>query len=200
MKLYSLILAGAFVVAAPAADLKTGIAAYESHDYAAAENEFKSVISAEPENATAYAYLALVLAEKNSHDAAAEQARKASELAADSAEARVAMARVQAENGDSAGARRMLDEAVSSNGDDALALYQRGQLRLKDGDYKGAAADLDRAAELRPSLAYAYYYAGLAYSKLNQPDRMVERYQTFMKMKPDAPETAKIRALLRGVR
>jgi tetratricopeptide (TPR) repeat protein len=110
------------------------------------------------------------------------------------------LARVQSENGDTAGARKMLDEAVSANGDDALALYQRGQLRLREGDYRGAAADLDRATELRSSLAYAYYYAGMAYSKLNQPDKMIERYQTFARMKPDAPETAKIRALLRGVR
>jgi len=50
-----------------------------------------------------------------------------------------------------------------------------------------------------PGDPYPYYYAGLAYSRLKRPDRMVDRYQRFIKMKPDAPEVSRIRALLRGI-
>jgi len=78
--------------------------------------------------------------------------------------------------------------------------YYRGMLDAHRKDYAAAARDMDKAIELDPKRAEAYYYAGIAYNQIKKPDKMVERFQAFLKLAPDAPEAAKVKALLRSIR
>ncbi|MEZ5404166.1 MAG: tetratricopeptide repeat protein [Bryobacteraceae bacterium] len=183
-----------------AADLSKGVAAYESHKYADAEKELKAVIASEPDNAAAHAYLSLVQVEQDKNGPAAEEANKAAELSADCTEAKVARARLAVANGEQDKAMAILSEALEAKAGDPLALYHRGLVYLRADQFEAAASDLEKAIEAKPDFAYAYYYAGLAYSKIDKPDKMVDRYQQFVKRNPSAPEAARIRSLLRGVR
>jgi import receptor subunit TOM70 len=183
-----------------AENLGKAVAAYESHDWAAAEKALRSLVASEPENAAAYAYLALVHLEQDKAGPAGEEVSKAGELAADSVETKVARARLAVENGEPDRAMAILSETLEAEPGNTLALYHRGQVYFRSDQFEAAAADFEKVIEEKPDHAYAYYYAGLAYSKLDKPDKMVDRYQQFLKRKPDAPESKRIRALLRGVR
>ena len=49
-------------------------------------------------------------------------------------------------------------------------------------------------------LAYAYHWRGQAYQLKKQVARMVEDYQSFLKLAPEAPEAPAIKVLLAGLR
>ena len=75
-----------------------------------------------------------------------------------------------------------------------------GRVYLGQKKYEKAESVLQEAIEKKPENAYAHYYAGMAYNGMKRPDRMVERFETFLKLAPDAPEAPKVRSLLRSVR
>jgi len=75
--------------------------------------------------------------------------------------------------------------------------YVRGLVHFYKNRFQEAATDLEAASSKRPGNAYAHYYAGLAYSKSGKPDRMLSHFEMFVKMKPDAPEARKVRAVLK---
>ncbi len=195
-----LFLAAAVSRGEESAALAKAVAAYESHEYADAETALQKVVASEPDNAAAHAYLSLVQVEQDKSGPAAEQAAKAAELSESSKEAKVANARLAVEQGDTDRAMAILSSALEANPNDPLVLYHRGLVYLRADQFEASAADLEKVIGAKPDHAYAYYYAGLAYSKLDKPDKMVDRYQQFLKRKPEAPESKRIRALLRGVR
>jgi regulator of sirC expression with transglutaminase-like and TPR domain len=47
---------------------------------------------------------------------------------------------------------------------------------------------------------YAYYWRGQAYQRRKQIARMIEDYQAFLKLAPDAPEAPALRVLLESLR
>lgn len=59
---------------------------------------------------------------------------------------------------------------------------------------------LSAALKAQPNLAYAYYWRGQAYQSKKLIARMVEDYQSFLKLAPDAPEAAAVKVLLAGLR
>lgn len=100
-----------------------------------------------------------------------------------------------------------LDEGVNEathardvNGDLGFAHYQLGLALSRRNDFAAAARALDRAAELMPDFAYAYYYAGVAYQRAKQFNPMAERFQTFLKLAPEAPERKTVQLALNALR
>ena len=68
---------------------------------------------------------------------------------------------------------RGLEKQVKERGDDWVGTYDyliRGILKFKMNDLEGALSDLDKQVKLYEQLADTYYYRGLAYRKMNQPD------------------------------
>jgi Tfp pilus assembly protein PilF len=70
---------------------------------------------------------------------------------------------------------------------------------LKQEKNPEAEAELNEAIKRDPKHAYAHYYMGMAQSKLKRPDRMVMEYEMFLQLAPQAPEAARVRALLRSI-
>jgi tetratricopeptide (TPR) repeat protein len=66
--------------------------------------------------------------------------------------------------------------------------------------YKEAVPQLETAIKQDAENAYAYYYAGLAYSNTKRPDKMVESFNNFLRLEPKAPEAAKVRSFLKSSR
>jgi tetratricopeptide (TPR) repeat protein len=83
---------------------------------------------------------------------------------------------------------------------DFHALYQLGLAKSRRDDWTGAFEAFERAAALNPGFAYAHYYAGLAASRIQRPDRMAVHFEQFLQMAPNAPERAAVMSIMRTVR
>jgi tetratricopeptide (TPR) repeat protein len=184
----------------PAENLQKAEELYKTAKYAEAETNLRGVISKEPTNARARYLLGMSLLEQGKIDQSEAELRKAAEGAQAADQIKVGLARVQIERKQMDKALPLLDEAVSANPKNADAYYYRGVVRANRQDFKGAAADLDKVLEFTPNHAKAHYYDGLSYHRLGRPDKMVEHFQIFLKLAPNAPEAERVRSLLRSVR
>jgi tetratricopeptide (TPR) repeat protein len=179
-------------------------------DYKQAESVVREVLGEAPENADANYVLGLSLLGQDRFKEAEEALLKAdkaasSEGAAPSTSPRpeaiqVGLARAYMDQKELDKAGEALARADKMKPDDPDVYYYRGMLDAHRQDYAAAARDMDKTIELDPKRAHAYYYSGIAYNQIKRPDKMVERFQMFLKLAPDAPEAAKVRALLRVVR
>lgn len=78
--------------------------------------------------------------------------------------------------------------------------FELGRAYASRADPAAAARAFDRCADADPMFAYAYYYAALAYDRVNRPDLMALRMDTFLKLAPQAPERPEVESILRTIR
>lgn len=195
----------AFQTTLVAADTQKGIELYQSHKYNEATAELKQAVANKPDDVRARYYLGLSLLEQQNYpeaqaqfDAAQQELSKDSNPPLDQIKVGLARAQMEQKNYDAAVAN--LEEARQLNPKNADVYVYRGKLEVLREDYGAATKQLEQAIAMDPRDAYAHYYAGVAYSKTGRPDKMVNEFQTFLKLAPDAPEAAKVRSLLRAVR
>jgi tetratricopeptide (TPR) repeat protein len=67
-------------------------------------------------------------------------------------------------------------------------------------DFAAAAAAFDQCISANPADAYTYYRAGLAYYEINRKDLMVTRFESFVRLAPDAPERPEVESILKTAR
>ena len=67
-------------------------------------------------------------------------------------------------------------------------------------EFATAAAAFDQCIKAHPTDAYTYYRAGLAYYEINRADLMVNRFESFVRLAPDAPERPEVESILRTAR
>jgi tetratricopeptide (TPR) repeat protein len=91
-------------------------------------------------------------------------------------------------------------QAVALAADQFYPNYQLGLALSAAEQWEPAAGAFEKASSIDPAHAYAHYFAGLAYSRLRQIDRMVTHLEYFLKLAPNAPEQAAVMALMRSVR
>lgn len=182
------------------ADLERGIELYNARKYADAEPVLVQAVQGDSENARAHEYLGLARLSLGKLDEAEAQLSRAQELAPTSDTVKVGLARVRIEKQQFDGAEESLKSAREINGDNPDVPLYSGALKLAKKEYQGAIVDLNDAIARKPDNAYAYYYAGIAYSALKQQDKMINSFQTFLKLAPDAPQSDKVKSLLRSVR
>lgn len=183
--------------------LEEGIRLYRQEQYSEAETVLRRFLAENPENVRGQAYLGLVLLELERWDEAEAQltrARQTAPMESTLAEIGIGLARVALKRGDTDRAIDHLNQAARLAPEDPDVYHYRGIARTSRGDYPAALQDLEKAIELDPSHAYSHYYLGTIYSRLRRPDRMVDHFQMFLKLAPDAPEAARVRTLLRTVR
>jgi tetratricopeptide (TPR) repeat protein len=188
------------VLAYQGADLERGIDLYNARKYAEAEQLLAQVVQQNGENARAHEYLGLARLSSGKLDEAYAELSRAEELAPASDSVKVGLARVLIEKKEFDRAEEALKKAREINGDNVDVPLYSGSVKLAKRNYQDAIKDLNDAIARKPDNAYAHYYAGLAYNGLKRPDKMVDSFQTFLKLAPDAPEAEKVRSLLRSVR
>jgi len=81
-----------------------------------------------------------------------------------------------------------------------VAVAALGESLVMQDKLDEAISRLTAALGSRADLAYAYYWRGQAYQRTKQVARMVEDYQNFLKLRPDAPEAPALKVLLAGFR
>ena len=82
----------------------------------------------------------------------------------------------------------------------AFAHYQMGIVKVRLEDYAGAAEAFELATTHDPALAYAYYYGGMANSRIDRSDQMAINFERFLALAPEAPEAVRVQSLMRSVR
>jgi tetratricopeptide (TPR) repeat protein len=78
--------------------------------------------------------------------------------------------------------------------------YELGLADASRGDFNAAAQAFERAIESRPRFAYAYYQAGRVYNRTGRSDLMAARFETFLRLAPEAPERTAVEGILRTIR
>mgnify|MGYP003576472664 CR=1 FL=1 len=90
--------------------------------------------------------------------------------------------------------------AIEADGGNPFAQYQLGPAAAKASDWGTAVSGFTRAIELKPDLAYAHYYAALAYQRQRQLPKTAEHFDAFLRLAPDAPERSAVVAILRTIK
>lgn len=90
--------------------------------------------------------------------------------------------------------------AVDADGGNPFASYQLGLAASKAADWGTAVQGFTRALELKPDLAYAHYYAALAYQRQRQLSKTAEHFDAFLRLAPEAPERSAVVAILRTIK
>ncbi len=172
------------------ADTNRGVELYNQGKYAEAQSELSKAVAAAPDDARAYRYLGLSLVEQHKASEAEAPLKKADELASNG-DTKLALARMYVEE-------KQLDkaEALVNEADGSEKEYVRGLIQFFRNQNKEAAASLENYLKDNPDQPYAHYYAGLAYSGAKRPDKMLTHFELFLKLKPDAPEARKVRAVM----
>lgn len=93
-----------------------------------------------------------------------------------------------------------LERARGQAPSNSMIPFQIGVTRAFQEQWTPAVEQLSRAIEMNSGLAYAYYYRGLAYDKLNRKDQLVKDMERFLALAPDAPEADRARAVLQAAR
>jgi tetratricopeptide (TPR) repeat protein len=186
----SILLLSGLGTLAVAADKNRGMDLYRQGKFSDAQSELSQVCDQSPGDAQAHRYLGLALVEQHKASDAEAHLNKANELDP-SDESKLALARLYVEKKQYDQAQSMLDGADGPSKD-----YVRGLLQLGRQQNADAAASLESYLKSNPNDPYAHYYAGLAYNAAKRPDKMLTQFELFLKLRPDAPEAKKVRAVL----
>jgi tetratricopeptide (TPR) repeat protein len=92
------------------------------------------------------------------------------------------------------------DQAVRMNASLPEAHYQRGIVFMFRKEYGDALDAFTRATQLDPTFAAAYYYAGLAASRVKRIDLTANNFGMFVKLAPNAPERPEVESILRTIK
>lgn len=87
-------------------------------------------------------------------------------------------------------------EALQASPGNAVASAALGEALVAQGKLDEAIQHLTAVIQADPRLPYAYYWRGQAYHRKKQIARMVDDYQAFLRLAPDAPEAPALKALL----
>ena len=90
--------------------------------------------------------------------------------------------------------------ALAENAVHPVAIAALGESLVGQQKLDEAVERLTAALQAQATLAYAYYWRGQAYQLKKQIARMVDDYQNFLKLAPQAPEAPAIKVLLAGLR
>lgn len=183
-----------------AADLGQGLEKFRSRDYAGAETALRAVVEAEPENVEALRVLGLALVRQAKGEEALPFLEKAAAASPDSADVALAQAAAFAAEKRYDRAGELVNAAEFKQNDHPELPFYRGMLAVLKKQYRDAVPPLEAAIQQDPENAYAYYYAGLAYSNTKRPDKMVDAFNNFLRLEPKAPEAAKVRSFLKSSR
>ncbi|MBV6431134.1 MAG: hypothetical protein IANPNBLG_01256 [Bryobacteraceae bacterium] len=194
------ILAAVFAAVSFAQSLEEGIEQLHAARNAEAAATFRSALEQDPASGRARYYLIQALVDDRKTDEAGKVLAEVPDGSKDSGYLELARAWVEINSRQFEDALQSIGKALDMDAGNPELPYVRGVLELTRKNYSAAAADLERAMEITPSNANAHYYAGLAYNGLKKPDKMVNQFQTFLKLAPDSPNAAKVRSLLRAVR
>ncbi len=98
--------------------------------------------------------------------------------------------------GQYAGAEAAALQALQASPADPVASAALGEALVAEGKLDEAIQRLTVVIQADPRVPYAHYWRGQAYQRNKQIARMVDDYEAFLRLAPDAAEAPALRALL----
>ena len=145
-----------------------GVAYTNKQQYADAEAAFKKTIELKPDSGEAYTGLANVYNAQKKFDLAAEASSKAAQLSA----------------------------ASPGGGGGAEASYNQGVILFNAGKFAEAKVQFEAATKADPNYAPAFYQLGMTSLNLGQIPDAVSALEMYLKLAPDGPKAAEVKASL----
>ena len=179
--------------------LDEGIRLFRQGAYEDAVTVLGQVAREDPGDEEAAGYLGLALVETGRFEEAEPRIRSALGGPVGDDHLQVALARIRLEMQDTAAALENLAAARQVDPDNLKVDYYEGIARLAQRDFLQAARLFERSIDLNPVWAMPHYYAGLAYNYLDDQSKMVDHFQMFLALDPNAPYADRVRSLLRNV-
>jgi tetratricopeptide (TPR) repeat protein len=97
-------------------------------------------------------------------------------------------------------ALRLAEQVLQACSAHPVAVAALGEALVGSGRVDEAVERLSAVIQAQPALAYAYYWRGKAYNARHQTARMVDDFEAFLRLAPDAPEAAAVKQLLSALR
>jgi tetratricopeptide (TPR) repeat protein len=92
------------------------------------------------------------------------------------------------------------EEVLATCSSQATAVAALGEALVAQNKNDQAISRMGSALRAKSDLAYAYYWRGKAYNAKKQPAPMVDDFEAFLKLAPDAPEAPAVKQLLAAIR
>ena len=180
------------VDAAPAVDYLQstagGTAAYNSGDFASAEERYRSVLETRPDDADALNNLAQVLARSGRVEEALPYFDRVIRTYPDVWAYRFNRARAYGELEDWTRAIPEYRRAVELFPDDYATQFNLANALHKQGNDAAAVVEFEKAIALAPSEPTFYLSIAVSYENLNRIDEAVEAYGLYVEKAPSAPD------------
>jgi tetratricopeptide (TPR) repeat protein len=116
--------------------------------------------------------------------------------AVEGTEARAYLAATLVRLGRNAEAEVEAKAALGADPMQPVAVAAVGEALVMQEKLDEAVARMSAALAAKDDLAYAYYWRGQAHQRTKQIARMVEDYQAFLRLRPEAPEAPALKVLL----
>jgi tetratricopeptide (TPR) repeat protein len=116
------------------------------------------------------------------------------------AEGRAFFAGAVARQGRGAEALPAAEEALAGNPTHEVAVYALGRGLVDQQKWNDVVTRMSAVIEKNQRVPYAYYWRAYGYQNTNQGARMLDDFQTFLGLAPNAPEATTVRQLLASFR
>lgn len=181
-------------------DLGKGLEKFKERQFAQAEQEMREVVKTEPRNSVALRILGLSLVYQGKNAEGIPILQDAVRAEPDFPDAKLALAFGLIGEKRYDEAEKQIKAAAAQKADHPdIELYE-GMIAVARKQHREAIPKLEAAIERDPENSYAYYYLGLAYANVRRPDKMVDSFNNFLRLAPDAPEAEKVRSFLKASR
>jgi tetratricopeptide (TPR) repeat protein len=176
--------------------VRSGVAAYNSGDLAAAEAKLAAAVRTDPNNAEALDHLGQVLVRAGKARDAIQYFDRAIALNQGEWKYRFNRARAFSEVGEWALAIAGYEDAVRLFPGDYVTHFNLAKARESSGDLSGAIESYRKAVELAPGQADFHLWYGRALDRAGRSKDAVAAYKQFLELEPNAPQAEKVRARL----
>ncbi len=177
-----------------------GTAAYARGDYQLAFDRYERAIKANPQDADALNNFGQVLARAGQPAEAITYFQRALALYPNVWTYRFNLAHAQGQLGNWREAANGYESAAAVNPDDYVIHYNLAMALHKLGNEEAAVAEYQRAIALAPGEPSFRLSLGISYERLNRPAEAAKAYEEYLEMDPSAPDAARIRAQIDGLR
>jgi len=148
-----------------------GVAYTNKKDYVQAEAAYKKVVELKPDSVDAFTGLANIYNAQKKFELAAEASANASKYA----------------GGGAAGA---------AGGGSAESIYNQAVILFNSQKFPEAKAQFEAATKADPNMAMAHYQLGMTALNLGDFNLAVSSLETYLKLDPDGPKAAEVKASL----
>ena len=175
------------------ASYNEGVDLIQKGDKAGAEKKFDAAVAAKPDLGPAWKVLSQLAYERKDYAKALAAGRRALELDPKEKDLYGILMDSAQKGGDATTALEYKQKFVEANADNPEVNYNSGVEAYNANDYTGAAAAFTRAVTLKPDLANAYFWLGMADYNLKKYSAARTAYQKYLQLAPggDQAQTCK---------